>query len=186
MAALAKSLAETERDRTLAHIRSLERRKESADRAQRLIAVAQNLAETATRAIPSEEFPDEECVLDTLTRLASSEKTVEETEEAFETRKKETLDQLKRCTLVVQHYVMVAGPITARVSEAERDIAYLKHLHSIETSEINASQYEALASAGVEGLATYHEGGLKPTEVAEILYQIAHLSILGVIAEQVD
>ncbi len=63
--------------------------------------------------------------------------------------------------------------------------AMLKHKYSIQVSVINAMEHEALIGRGLQGLVTYHEGGLKPETIANLL-RAAQMVAVAVISAGVN
>ena len=175
VALLAKDLADGERKRLLVQIDSLKKRLEVMERAGKLVGLAKDLSLEANSSIP-EGIPDGEKVIDTLKRLADTPKPVDP----------DLGDPLAGALLVTQHYVNIAAPITSQVDEAIRKDAYLQHLQSIELGKINSNLHEALVIRGIEGLVTYHEGGVRPGDIADIAYGFTQLSLLGWIGAKTD
>jgi hypothetical protein len=54
--------------------------------------------------------------------------------------------------------------------------------YSIVQSSLEAQAYETLVEAGVRRLAMLHAGGIKPAEIAQLVYQAGELTGVGVIA----
>ncbi len=173
VALLAKDLADGERKRLLAQIDSLEKRLEVMKRAGKLVDLAKDISLEANSLIP-EDIPDGEIVIETLKRLAGEPKPADP-----EDPDKDIGDPLAGAILATQHYVTIAAPITSQVDEAIRKDAYLQHLQSIELGKINSNLHEALVIRGIEGLVTYHEGGVRPGDIADIAYRVSQLSLLG-------
>jgi hypothetical protein len=72
--------------------------------------------------------------------------------------------------LVSIREVAVAESIVTRVSSTSTvAIARFAHVRSIRESSINDVQYQALIRTGLDGLAAYHAGGLKPEDVANLI-----------------
>ena len=63
----------------------------------------------------------------------------------------------------------------------ELELARLDHEYSIELSEVNAQEHEALISRGLQGLVAYHESGIKPETVANFIRALQAVG-LGIIA----
>lgn len=163
MAALAKDLADAQRQRTLTELSSLEKRWDVAKRARQLVERANDLSKEGMNLVPAEPFPDTSKTGETIQKLA----------------KKDPKEMLVNAYLALQHYVTIAGQITARVEDGLREDASIQHLQSIETSQINALQRQALVARGIEGLVIYHRGGVKPEEIAEVAYRAVQLGFLG-------
>jgi hypothetical protein len=173
VAALARDMAEAERARTAARLAALERRKAVADRmialrdqATLLVEGARNAIAETSRARPT--LPQER-IAQTLAELARD-------------RQPAAQDLLANAMSALQNYLAVAGPLTARLREAQRDDAYLSHVHSIEISRVAVDQHQALIARGLEGVAAYHAGGFKPEQVADLVHKAVQLILLGVIA----
>jgi hypothetical protein len=84
------------------------------------------------------------------------------------------LDVLGRyVSLVGYHkYLLLADTIEAGVN---------KHLFSIRRSALNTRNREMLVRHGLQGLATYHAGGLKPEEIANF-FRAAQSIAIGILA----
>ena len=91
---------------------------------------------------------------------------------------RDLMDVLSRyVTLVGYHqYVLLAEMIEAGVD---------KNLYAIRLSAINTKEREMLVSHGLEGLAAYHAGGLKPEEIANF-FRAAQSIAVGVLAGRVQ
>jgi thioesterase domain-containing protein len=87
---------------------------------------------------------------------------------------RDLLDVLARyVSLVGYHkYLLLADTIEAGTN---------KHLFSIRRSALNTRDREMLVGHGLEGLATYHAGGLKPEEIANF-FRAAQSIATGVLA----
>lgn len=170
IASMAKDLADLQRQRTLAEIDSLEKRMKSVERARRLADLAKSLATEGASMVQAAKLPEENIAENTLKKLA---------EEKLKER-------LAMAILVMQHYVTISAPISIRLEEVMRDDAYLQHLQSIEISRISTSEHQALIDRGIEGLVIYHQGGIKPEEIADLVYRAVQLGFLGWIGAGVN
>ena len=87
------------------------------------------------------------------------------------------LDVLGRYTSIVGYhkYLLLADTI-----EAGTDA----HLFSIRLSALNTRNREMLVSHGLDGLASYHAGGLKPEEITNF-FRAAQSIAIGVLAGRV-
>lgn len=63
-------------------------------------------------------------------------------------------------------------------------LAQLDHLRSIQVSAANAKVYEAVLGGGVERLALFYEGGVKPETLAQLLQSLSTAGILGKLLSQ--
>lgn len=171
VAALAKDLAEAERTRTLARISSLQRRLAVVASLAETLALARELARAGGGVTSVPALPDAEVVGATLSKLARAAP-------AGGAPPQPLRDALE----ATQAYVAIAGPLAARVRDANREDAYLRHVQSLEDSAVAIAQHQALLSRGLEGLAVYHAGGMKPEQVADLLHKAVQLILLGVIA----
>jgi hypothetical protein len=169
VASLAKDLAEAERTRTLSGIASLERRLAVVKDLDDTLTLAKELSRAGAGVKDAAAYPDETRVRETIVALAKSADAG-------------AAEALRRVVEAIQKYVAVAGPLTARARVASREDAYLRHVQSIEESANAVAQHQALVTRGLEGIATYHAGGMKPEQVADLLHKAAQLILLGVIA----
>lgn len=167
VAALAKDMAEAERARTAARLSALERRRAVATRLGEILDLAKKLVSGGRSS--TNNFAAGDHIEKTLGDLAK-------------TTRPDKDDPLAKAMNALQVYVTVAGPLTARLREAQREDAYLRHLHSIEQSLIAVNQHQALMARGLEGVAAYHAGGFKPEQVADLVHKAVQLVLLGVIA----
>ena len=62
--------------------------------------------------------------------------------------------------------------------------AELEHLHSIRLSAANAWVYETILGGGVERLALFYQGGVKPETLAQILQSLSTTGIFGKVLTQ--
>lgn len=91
-----------------------------------------------------------------------------------------------QAALAVKNFTIVTGAIRTAVDQIVREYYVLKHRQSIDESRFVAAMHESLVRRGVEGLVVYHAGGVKPEEIADLVYKAAQLAILGIIAETTD
>jgi hypothetical protein len=117
---------------------------------------------------------DNEQVLQTIgkmSKLAESEVGTPLTET---TKLRNLLDVLGRYTSLdgYQKYLLLSDAIEAGV-----DV----HLFSIRRSALNTKEREALVGYGLDGLAAYHAGGVKPEQIANFFRAVQTIA-LGVIA----
>lgn len=68
------------------------------------------------------------------------------------------------------------------VKLAELRQAHELHRFSIRKSLVVARGYELLIRTGTDRLSRYYAGGLKPQQIAQLVYSAATLAIPGVIA----
>jgi hypothetical protein len=70
------------------------------------------------------------------------------------------------------------------LSDAELDVKRTLHRHSIRLSAINAQQRADLVHQLSQGLEIYHQGGIKPETVAQLLLMAGQVGALGFIGAQ--
>jgi hypothetical protein len=106
-----------------------------------------------------------------MSKLAESEVGTPLTET---TKLRNLLDVLGRYTSLdgYQKYLLLSDAIEAGV-----DV----HLFSIRRSALNTKEREALVGYGLDGLAAYHAGGVKPEQIANFFRAVQTIA-LGVIA----
>jgi hypothetical protein len=163
-AGLAKDLAEAQQRRLMAQIDMLRQRMDIAKRAQAAAAQAREFAEQMSSVNDTNVFPDDKKIADTLLELSKDEKN---------------LQNLAKGLRAAQYYVAITATLMLQAEAAEREVYRLKHLDSIQQSKIAAMEHEALVTRGVEALAIYHEGGVKPEEIANLAFRAAQLGFLG-------
>ncbi len=95
-------------------------------------------------------------------------------------------DDLFALAEALQSYTVIIGPFASEAEQLAFQRAALDHEASITESEQNAMMREALIQRGLDGLVAYHRGGVKPEEVAELAFEAAKISLLGVIAADGD
>lgn len=161
---LAKDLAEAQERRVMSHIDMLTQRMDIAKRAQAALAQAQDFAAAMNCISDTSVFPDDDKMGDTLLRLSQDQKN---------------LENLAKGVNAAQYYVAITSTLMLQAKAAEREAARLKHLDSIQQSKIAAIEHEALVSRGVEALAIYHDGGVKPEEIADLAFRAAQLGLLS-------
>lgn len=58
-------------------------------------------------------------------------------------------------------------------------LAQLEHLKSIQLSAANARVYESILGGGVQRLALFYQGGVKPETLAQIVQSLSTVGIFG-------
>jgi hypothetical protein len=116
----------------------------------------------------------DERVLVTIGKLAKEAKDEVGTKLDATMKLRNLLDILGRYTTLAgyQKYLLLSDAIEAGVDT---------HLFSIRRSAINTRDREMLVSYGLDGLAAYHAGGLRPEQVANF-FRAAQSIALGVLA----
>ena len=117
--------------------------------------------------------PDEQ-ILVTIGKLAKEAETEVGTRLTATTQLRDLLDVLGRYVTLAgyQKYLLLSDAIEAGVD---------RHLFSIRRSAINTRDREMLVSYGLDGLAAYHAGGLRPEQIANF-FRAAQSIALGVLA----
>ncbi|MDB6027380.1 MAG: hypothetical protein JWM68_3603 [Verrucomicrobiales bacterium] len=163
-ASLAKDLAEARQHRVMAHIDMLTQRIDLAKRAQAAVAQAREFAQQMSCIGDTTKFPNDKSIGETLLELSKDPLKAED---------------LAKGLRGAQYYVAITAALTLQAKAAEREVYRLQHLDSIQQSKIAAMEHEALVSRGVEALAIYHEGGVKPEEIADLAFRAAQLGFLS-------
>jgi hypothetical protein len=88
---------------------------------------------------------------------------------------------IKGCSRVIAYYAITKTLEESAVLQSQSKPAILAHEYSIRLSAINSREHEALIARGLEGLAIYHAGGIKPEMIANFLRaaQTAALAVIG-------
>ena len=73
--------------------------------------------------------------------------------------------------------VLIWGPGAERITELR--IAREQHRHSLRVSLVEASAADVVVGNGVQRLALYHQGGIKPEVLAQLALQAATLGVLA-------
>jgi hypothetical protein len=85
-------------------------------------------------------------------------------------------------------YLFIGASLAARGRLPDRlyglRVAELEHLRSIRLSAANARVYEAIVGGGIERLALYYQGGVRPEALAQIVQSLATTGIFGKIVSQ--
>lgn len=186
IASLAKDLAETEHNAAVARIQSIQNRQQLLDRANTIVNRSAELATEARTSLNSSEtvFADDDEIR--LTLLAVSGSPASDSGELKDFLRlrpnlKKSEKDLQFAALALQDYANIVWE-SGELDEIRRGYAVLKHRQSIHQSQLNTAIHEALVRRGIEGLVSYHSGGVKPQEVAELAYRVTQLILLGLIA----
>jgi hypothetical protein len=130
-------------------------------------------------ASPEHPYPfvtdENEQVLQTIGRLAALAETEVGGKKLDATMQlRDLVDLLSRYVTLVgyQQYLLLADTVEAAADE---------QLFSIRLSAINTKEREMLVAHGLEGLAAYHAGGLKPEEIANAFRAVQAIAV-GVLA----
>lgn len=67
-------------------------------------------------------------------------------------------------------------------SVADQRLAQEKHAYSIRVSRVRARAYQVTVSTGVQRLALYHKGGIKPTLIARLVHAASTVAIPPILA----
>jgi len=119
--------------------------------------------------------PDQdERVLETIGRLAKQAKNEVGTPLKATIQLRDLLDVLGRYVSLAgyQKYLLLSDAIEAGVD---------RHLFSIRRSALNTNEREVLVGYGLDGLAAYHAGGLKPEQIANFFRAVQAIAV-GVLA----
>jgi hypothetical protein len=77
--------------------------------------------------------------------------------------------------------VLTVAALIARGSTPSKlaDVRMAQELHaySIRKSAVRARAYELTVSTGAQRLALFHKGGIKPTEVAQLVFAVSNIAI---------
>ena len=84
------------------------------------------------------------------------------------------------CPVSVRRSLFVAKShsLIVRSALAEARMAQEEHRYGIRSNAILAQSYERVVGAGVERLALYYKGGLKPEVVAQLVQSAATLGLI--------
>ncbi len=106
----------------------------------------------------------DETVLATFIRLRTQRKTM-----------------IPYCARILASYAIVTTLEESEILKLQSRPAILEHEYSIKLSAINSREHEALIARGLEGLAIYYKGGIKPETIANFLRaaQAVALAIIG-------
>jgi hypothetical protein len=118
--------------------------------------------------------PENEQVLVTIGKMAKAAEAEVGTQLDVTTELRDLLDVLGRYVSLdgYQKYLLLSDAIDAGV-----DV----HLFSIRRSALNTKEREVLVGYGLDGLAAYHAGGLKPEQIANF-FRAAQTIALGIMA----
>lgn len=116
-------------------------------------------------AIPAG-VPRDEPIDETLDRLASNRPALER-----------ALGSLYACGSLAAE-----GMLPKRLLKLR--LAHLEHMRSIQLSAANARIYEAVLGGGVERLALFYQGGVKPATLAQLLQSLSTAGVFGKLLTQ--
>ena len=89
--------------------------------------------------------------------------------------------QIRDMVADIPQMLFIVAALIARGSTATRlaDLRMAQELHaySIRKSAVRARAYELTVSTGVQRLALFHQGGIKPTDVAELVFAASNIAI---------
>lgn len=96
-------------------------------------------------------------------------------------RQPEKVSAFDVCARVLAYYAVMRTMEESAVLRLQSRPAILAHEYSIKLSAIDSREHEALIARGLEGLAIYHQGGIKPEMIANFLRaaQAAALAVIG-------
>jgi hypothetical protein len=81
----------------------------------------------------------------------------------------------------VPQALFLLSALIARGSTPNRlaDVRFAQELHaySIRKSAVRARAYELTVSTGAQRLALFHKGGIKPTDIAELVFAASNVAI---------
>lgn len=119
-----------------------------------------------------------EQILVTIGKLAKAARDEVGTELVATTQLRDLLDVLGRYVTLVgyQKYLLLADAV-----EAAADT----QLFAIRLSALNTKDREALVSNGLDGLAAYHSGGLRPEQIANVFRAVQSIAV-SVLAGRVE
>jgi hypothetical protein len=122
------------------------------------------------KSVPNQD----EQVLETIGKLAKQAESEVGTPLVATQQLRDLLDVLGRYVSLAgyQKYLLLSDAIEAGVDQ---------HLFSIRRSALNTKEREVLVGYGLEGLAAYHAGGIKPEQIANFFRAVQSIAI-GVLA----
>lgn len=121
---------------------------------------------------------EREQVLQTIGKLAArAEKEVGGARPDATMQLRDLMDVLNRYVTLVgyQKYLLLADTVEAAADE---------NLFSIRLSAINTREREMLVAHGLEGLAAYHAGGIKPEEIANVFRAVQSIAVAALAAKE--
>jgi hypothetical protein len=107
--------------------------------------------------------------------VARSDERVEETLRRLVQRKDR--EQLVNALLALHVATAIAARGSTPAKLADVRLAQEHHLYSIRQSAVMARAYELTVSTGVQRLALYHKGGVKPETVAQLIHTVVTAAI---------
>lgn len=116
----------------------------------------------------------DELVLETIGKLAKQAQNEVGTSLTATIQLRDLLDVLGRYVSLAgyQKYLLLSDAIESGVD---------RHLFSIRRSALNTNEREVLVGYGLDGLSAYHEGGLKPEQIANFFRAVQAIAV-GVLA----
>ncbi|MFN0206380.1 MAG: hypothetical protein ACKVS6_08725 [Planctomycetota bacterium] len=171
LAAMAKDLAEAERERYRLQIHTAEERSQNIVATIKEIDRAQDHLVSARKKITNVQvFKINRAVIQDIQDWSAGGPPANAIDGVA--------DPLKNALSAVESYISSRN-CRLRVAAFERADARALHFNSIQISRQAVRQRDALIAHGIDTLAMYHSGGVKSSQLAEVLYRIVQLGALS-------
>ncbi len=168
---LALDLAEVERDRTSTKIAFLQKVISNGKKQQSIVSEADEILKAT--ADDYKDFPGN--LKNSFTEKQRISNTIVKVLEQYHAAasvdaRLEQFSNIQTILEVIGNIAVVESIYIPELRELEQELASLEHSRSIQVSRINARAREEIISRGLESLAIYHAGGIRPEEIAHFIY----------------
>jgi len=172
---LALDLAEAERDRTSTEIDFLQNVINNATEQQSIVKEADEILKEAAgdyidfpKPGGLKNFNEKQRITNTIVKVLEQYHAATSVGARLE-----QYSNLQTILEVIGNIAVVESIYNPELKELEQELVALEHYRSIQVSRINASAREDIISRGLESLAIYHAGGIRPEEIAQFIYAVA-------------
>jgi len=175
---LALDLAEVERDRTSTEIAFLQKVIKNGEKQQLIVSRATEiLKDTAKDYIKFPEslkpFKEKQRISNTIVEVLGRYHAAASVDDRLA-----QFSNIQAMLEVIGNIATVESIYIPELRELDQELASLEHSRSIQVSRINARAREEIISRGLESLAIYHAGGIRPEEIAHFIYAASLVAAL--------
>lgn len=175
---LALDLAEVERDRTSTEIAFLQKVIKNGEKQKSIVSKAtDNLTSAADdyKEFPNrlKPFKEEQRISNTIVEVLERYHAAASVDDRLA-----QFSNIQAMLEVIGNIATVESIYIPELRELDQELASLEHSRSIQVSRINARAREEIISRGLESLAIYHAGGIRPEEIAHFIYAASLVAAL--------
>lgn len=177
---LAIDLAEAERDRIVMEIAHLQKAIENGEKQTRLFAAAKhNFEEIESDTedfgrLLGASYKREPQLISTVLHLVDKYHAAPYREEQLE-----AFSNLQAVLEVIGRFALLESVFLPEAAELTQEAESINQSYTLNLSKINARAREAIIGRGLEGLSIYHDGGIRPEEIAEFLYAVGIMTSIA-------